>query len=257
MKWKPILGWSALATLAFAGIIAFVAGPGAKWVDRLPAEAFFAILGAAALPILLGLCELIFRVLDGPFPKLPAGVQVLKIYRRPVYKWMGIAAAVVLVLAGAIRIVPVSRRENLSLATNLAAVFSCVALWYFHYRARRYDLGRTALEANPWFHWTYTPAQMEAWDAGAGAETWIGADGLMFAGEYAPWSLAVYQLVKAEAPGDLPYRLDFTFRKTSFGDESSLESIHVPIPEGHAADLEVIDRQLRAVCPGAQIRILP
>src|ERR1700735_486803 len=116
MKWKPILGWSALATLAFAGIIAFVAGPGAKWVDRLPAEAFFAILGAAALPILLGLCELIFRVLDGPFPKLPAGVQVLKIYRRPVYKWMGIAAAVVRALGGAIRIVPVSRREDLSLA---------------------------------------------------------------------------------------------------------------------------------------------
>ncbi len=256
MKWKQIAGWSTIAILAFAGIIAFVDGPGAKAVDQLSAEAFFALIGAVGLTVLLGLFELIFRVLDGPFPKLPAGVRPMTFYRRPVYKWIAIVAAIMLAMAGVVHIAPASRRENLLLATELAGVFSCIALWYFHYRARRYDLGRTALESNPWFHWTYTAAQMEAWEAGPGAETWIGPDGLMFAGEYAPWSLTVYQLVKAEAPSDLPSRLDFTFKKTAFGDDSSLESIHVPIPEGHADDLAVIDRQLRVVCPSAKIHIL-
>jgi hypothetical protein len=254
-KWKLIARWSVLAILAISGIIAFVAGPGSKLVDRLPMEAAFVLIAVVGLSILLGLCELIYRVLDGPFPKLPAGVRPMNLYRRRVLRWMGIAAAMVLLLAVAARAGPSAWRENLFLAAWLAGLFSCVALWFFHYRARRYDFGRTALESNPWFHWVYTAAEMEAWEAGAGAETWIGA-GLMFAGDYAPWSLLIYTLVRVEAPADPPSRLDFTFKKTSFGDATSLELIHVPIPRGRAADLEVIDRQLRAVCPSAQIRIL-
>ena len=213
-------------------------------------------MAVAGLPVILGLCELIFRFLDGPFPKLPPGVRASNRYRRPIYRWMRIAALVLLMAGTAVSISPASWRENLFITTWATAMVSCMGLWYLHYIARRYDYGRAALESNPWFHWRYTPEEMNAWIAGVGAGTWIGPDGLLFADEYAPWALTTYELVRAQAHTDRPPRVDFTFEKTSFGDATSLEVMHVPIPQGYSADLEVIDRNLRALSPRAEINIL-
>jgi hypothetical protein len=222
-----------------------------RWGDAVP----FIVIAAVGVPVVLGLCELMFRFLDGPFPKLPPGVQAGNAYRLPIYRWMRIAALVLFMTGTAVPISPAAWRENMFIVTWATAMVACMVLWFLHYIARRYDYGRAALESNPWFHWRYTPDEMKTWVAGPGAETWIGADGLLFADEYAPWALSTYELVKAKADSDRP-RLHFTFKKTSFGDATSMEVMHVPIPEGHATDLEVIDRNLRALCPNAEIHIL-
>jgi len=223
------------------------------------------IVAGVGVPLLLGLCELWYRVLDGPFPKLPDGINVLNIYRRRLYPWIGVAVAVVALMAGMLRAGPVSWRENLSIAIWVGGVFSLMALWFFHYKARRFDYGRTALKSNPWFHWVYTEGELERWkvESGPDSEAWIGPDGLLFGGEYAPWALCIYQLVRAEAQTDPSPRLNFTFKMLSlgsssrYGEESSSEEVmHVPIPVGRSADLEVIERGLRALCPDAEIRLV-
>ena len=257
-SWRPLMGWMAIAVLAYGGLIALIAGPGAKVLDQLPEVALVTIVAVLALAMVLGLCELGFRALDGPFPKLPGGVVPVNISRRRPYPWMGGAVATVFMMAGALRICPNAWHDNLLIATWLAGMVSCIALWFMNYKARRSDFGRTALQANPWFHWVYTAGELQRFKGikpGAGSESWIGPDGLLFNGEYAPWALYVYQLVRAEVNNDPPPTLDFTFRQSSFGYSPSLEVFHIPIPEGHASDLAAIERKLRALCPSAKIQL--
>jgi len=255
-SWKSLLGGSAVAILAYCGFIAWTAGPGAKVLDQLSAGALFGILAVVSLTVLLGLCELAFQWLDGPSPELSRGVVPVNIYRRRLYPWMAIAALTVILMAGAVFISPPSWRDNLFLATWLVGIFSCIALWFSHYRARRFDFGRTALQSNPWVHWVYAVRE-KGIEPGAPSETWIGPDGLLFAGQFAPWSLFTCQLVRAVANTDSPLSLDFTFEKTTFGNATSQDVYRVPIPEGHSSDLEAIDQKLRALCPRAVIQLLP
>jgi len=254
------VGWCAAAILAYGVFIALIAGPGAKVLNQLSEVAFFTIIAALALAMVLGLCELGFRALDGPFPELPGGVVPVNISRRRLYPWMGITAATVFIMAGAVRICPNSWHGTLFVATWLAGIFSCIALWFLGYKARRFDYGRTVLQANPWFHWVYTAEDLQGFKGikpGADSETWIGPDGLLFNGKYAPWALFVYQLVRAVTNNDPPPSLDFTFKQTSLGNTTSLDVFHIPIPEGHSSEVELIDQKLRALCPNAEIQLLP
>jgi hypothetical protein len=257
-SWKPLMGWIAIAVLAYGGFIALIAGPGAKVLDRLPESVFITIVAVLALAMVLGLSELGFRALDGPFPELPGGVLSVNISRRRLYPWVGGAAVAVLIMAGALRICPDAWHDNLLIATWLAGLVSCIALWFMDYKARRFDYGRTVLQANPWFHWVYTAGDLQGFKGikpGAGSDTWMGPDGLLFNGEYAPWALYVYQLMRAEVNNDPPPSLDFTFRQTSFGYATSLDVFHIPIPADHASDIAVIERKLRTLCPGAEIKL--
>jgi hypothetical protein len=254
--WQKLLIGSTLAILAYAAFIALIDGPGAPFMDRLPFEASAVLIAALALMVLLGLCEMWFRALDGPFPKL-AG-PALNIDRRKLYPWMGACAAIVALLYTLAHIGPASWHDNLSIAAWVCGIQACIVFWFLNYKARRFDYGRTALQASPWFRWSYTAGELDAWKPvapGVNRDTWIGPDGLLCTGDYAPWTLSVYRLVRAEAPADLPSRLVFTFKKTSFGDATSEEVMSIPIPVGHQADLEVIERKLRALCPAAEINL--
>jgi hypothetical protein len=250
------VGWSAAAIAAYFGLILLIAGPAAKFINRLPPEALTVCVCAFGLSVVLSLAELGFRAIDGPFPTLPGGVEPVNLRRRRLYPWMGGAAALVLLLAISCRFTPDSWHENWWIATFMAGLFFPVVLWFLHYKARRFDYGRTALRSNYWIHWSYPAGELEAFaglDATAVPETWMGPDGLLYAGEYAPWALSIYKLVVAEAAMDRAPRINFTFKQTSFGDATSQDVLRVAIPEGHAADLAILDRELRALCPRAKI----
>jgi hypothetical protein len=252
--WRRLILWIAAAIAVYFGLLALVAGPGAKVLDNLSGEAFEAAVAALALPVVLGLCELGFRAIDGPFP----AVAPVNVDRRKLYPWMAAAAAVVLAMAAALRVVPESWHDNLMIATFVAALGSTVALWFLHYKARRFDYGRAALQSQFWVHWRYAAGELQAWkglDPHAAPETWMGPEGLLFVGDYAPWTLSVYQLVRADTTVESPPRLNFTFRKRSFGDAVSEDVMHVAIPKDGAGDLAMIERELRARCPQAQVRL--
>ena len=257
-SWKSLMVWGAVAILAYCGFIAWISGPGSKFVDQLSEGAFFVIMSGLALVVVLGLCELGFRALDSPFPELPSDVVPVNIHRRRIYPWMGVAAVTVVLMAIVVRIGPASWHENLFVATIVVGLFSCIALWFLHYKARRFDYGRTALQLNPWFHWVYAAEDLKGFKGikpGADSEAWIGHDGLLFNGDYAPWAMFVYQLVRAGVNNDPPPNMDFTFKQTSFGNATSLDVFHVPIPKDHASDVALIQQKLRALCPSADINL--
>jgi hypothetical protein len=261
-SWKPLAGWSAIAILVYAGFIALISGPEGKVLDSLSADASMALITALALPPLLFLCQLGFQAIDGPFPKLPVGVVPVNIDRRRLYPWMAASAGVVTLMAGALRVGPASWHDNLFIATWLTGTFACMVLWFLHYKARRFDYGRTSLQSSFWFHWVYTTGELEWWQGlptGAGSETWMGPGGLLFGGEYAPWDMFVYRLVRVAVrahPSPRPDSLDFTFKATSFGNYTSEEVMHVPIPDGHSSDLEVLEKKLRDLCPDTEIHLV-
>lgn len=252
-SWRRLLLWIAAAIAVYFGLIALVAGPGARFLDKLSGDAMLAAVAAVSMPVLLGLCELAFRVIDGPFP----AVAPDRIHRRKLYPWMAAAAAVVLAMAAALRIVPASWHENFAIATFLAGIGACIVLWFLHYKARRWDYGRAALQSDFWVHWRYT-GELEAFtglDPHALQETRMGPAGLLFVGDFAPWALSIYQLVSAvEVPGARAH-IRFTFKETSFGDATSQDVFRVAIPADCARDLVAIERELRALCPRAQIQI--
>jgi hypothetical protein len=258
-SWRSLVAWGALAILAYFGFIAWISGPGSKFLNQLSEGAFFVIALGLALVVVLGLCEVGFRALDGPFPQLPSDVVAVNIHRRRLYPWMGIAAVTVILMVIVVRIGPASWHDNLFIATIVVGSLSCIALWFLLYKARRFDYGRTALQLAPWFHWEYSADDLKGFKGikpGADSEAWIGRDGLLFNGDYAPWAMFLYQLVRAEVNNDPPPNLDFTFKQTSFGNATSLEVFHVPIPKEHASDVEMIQQKLRARCPSAEINLL-
>lgn len=250
--------WLFCFILAYAGFIALVAGLGAKVLDHLSPDAFGVAVVALALPMVIAFLELGMRRLDGPFPELPRAVKPINIHRRRLYPWTVGAAALVLILAGALRIAPASWHDNLFVATLVGGLFACMVLWFQYYKARRYDYGRTALQGSYWIHWVYTAGELEAWKGlapGVAGESWMGPEGLLFAGEYAPWALYTCHLVRAEVHTDFPPRLDFTFQNVSIANYSNEVILHVPIQEGHSTDLQELERRLSALCPRAQIHL--
>src|ERR1035441_4169657 len=148
--WRQVIAWSAAAIVAYFGLLELVAGPAGGPLDRLPPVVLAAGLGALGLAVVLGLCELGFRAIDGPFPKLPAGVRPVNVDRRRLYPWMGGCAACIVLMAVALPIVPDSWHDNWSIATFMVGLISSVGLWFLHYKARRFDSGRTALLSNSW-----------------------------------------------------------------------------------------------------------
>ena len=129
-----------------------------------------------------------------------------------------------------------------------------IVLWFLHYKARRFDYGMAAVMAAPWVHWQYGPGELEAYnglDPRAAPETWMEPGGLLV-GDYAPWDLSVYELVRTQTTVNPPRRVNFTFKAARFGDATSQEVMHVAIPEDRA----LTDRELRARCTGAKIQLI-
>ena len=244
----------------------FLAGPIGRAFDRLPGWAVAVGFGALGLTVILTLFELFYRLMDGPFPTIPPGVRPVYVHRRKLYPWMVAAALLevfLLVFRARIR---ASWVDNWEIAELIVPLGSCVIFWFLYYSARRFDYGQTVLPTNAWLHWVYMSGELENFtglDPKAQQETWMGPGGLLYVGDFAPWNLSLYELVKAEANLAPPPKVIFTFEKTSFASKSQpggakqLEIMRVAIPQGRTDDLALIQTKLRALCPKVDIRLAP
>jgi len=86
-------------------------------------------------------------------------------------------------------------------------------------------------------------------------EAYLGADGLLCSGEYAPWVLSGNYLVEAAALRDPPGRLVLSFEAFN-GKIAGRRAKLIPIPEGKEGDLDLLQQQLRARCPKAAVNLL-
>jgi hypothetical protein len=98
-------------------------------------------------------------------------------------------------------------------------------------------------------------------------ETWLGDEGLFANGAYTPWILSGRYLLKATAtlnpaalnpaalnPVDAPPHLTLIFE--SFNGSSSTQITHrVLIPDGHIADLPMLQEKLKSHCPTASVHL--
>lgn len=252
--WRGVLFWIGAAVAAYVAFIAWIAGPGENLLNRLPLEVVGPLVMVFAITVLLALIEVIFNAMDGPLPL----VKPVRVYRPKVYPRAALAAAVLAILFALVRWGPEKWRENLGVAAFVTALISVFTLWFSHYKARRFDYGMAALMADSWVHWEYKDGELDAFtglDPKAAQETWIGPAGLIYVGDFAPWNFSVYKLISAEATLKAPARITFTFKKTGMGNSTAEDVMRVAIPNGRAADLAGIDRQLRTLCPSAKVAL--
>lgn len=85
-------------------------------------------------------------------------------------------------------------------------------------------------------------------------EAFFGGDGLYCSGEYHPWSFSGNCLIEAAALHDPPRRLILTFGFPKRNGTARVAML-IPIPEGGESDLDALEQQLRARCPGAAVHL--
>jgi hypothetical protein len=131
---------------------------------RSPA-AKIALLIPAILLVLTGAIALTFRITDGPLAQLPRGVSVCRIHRRRLFPWVR-GTTILLVIAGVAALLAPAGWIGLPLALGgLVLLLGTSILYPLYLTARRFDRGMTALSADPWIHWHYSPEQWQSWAA--------------------------------------------------------------------------------------------
>ncbi len=152
--------------LAIAAVIALIIAAVSFAGNRSPA-----IITVTMVAVILFSCFfLVYVIYTVSTPKaaklvstLPPGTRLVNLHRKKVYRWFKIIAALVLIfciagllLPGDWRIVP------LSFAAFLLFL-SAVLLPILYFSMRLLDVSLTALQADPWVHWTYSPDQWQQW----------------------------------------------------------------------------------------------
>jgi len=85
-------------------------------------------------------------------------------------------------------------------------------------------------------------------------ETWFGDEGLFSNGKYTPWILSGRYLLKATAAVDPPPHLTLIFESFN-GSSSTQVTQRVLIPDGHIADLPMLEQKLKSHCPNASVHL--
>lgn len=107
----------------------------------------------------------VFRLTEGRLAHLPKGASLSDIHRRRLFPWIRCTVvSLALLFVGAL-LLPA---DWVALPLSLSAVILLLAmsvLYPLYLKARRFDRGMTALMANAWIHWQYTPEQWQSWAA--------------------------------------------------------------------------------------------
>jgi hypothetical protein len=125
--------------------------------------AAFSMMGAV---VLFGTIAMIWVIVLISTPKsapLPASVKMLYLHRRKVSMWAKRISWVVLAWALLMFALPRTPRIILGSIGGLFVFFGIV-LWFTAYlTARQMDRWLSAIEAQPWVHWTYSADQWKEW----------------------------------------------------------------------------------------------
>jgi hypothetical protein len=95
--------------------------------------------------------------------------------------------------------------------------------------------------------------QYRRWIA-APPQAWFGPDGLLIGDEYIPWVSSGKYLLAATIQQGPPTCLVFRFRIFT-GRRADVDKL-VPLPTGCDPDLQLLERQLRAVCTNARVELV-
>jgi hypothetical protein len=193
--------------------------------------------------ITLGLIAASFRITDGPIAKLPRGTKPENRNRRKLTPWILGTGVVLLGLLGWAELVSPEDAELPLVFAALVLVIGIATMGSLYIKARRSDYASTALKADFWVHWQ---------DSAEKGETWLGPEGLLVGGAYAPWLSSGNYLTEARIETGPPISLLLIFQK-AFGARTDPLMTRVPIPEGGKSELIVLEAKLRARCPKARI----
>ena len=121
--------------------------------------------GIAFLVISIGASVGIVRITDKHVAQLPSSVKMVTLHRHKMYKWFFRLVVFLLLSAAAALVLPGSWNWAPLALGGFIVVASAPTLGLGYMMARRNDRAMTAVIANPWIHWQYTPDQWTAWVA--------------------------------------------------------------------------------------------
>lgn len=161
------------------------------------AEAIASFVAVIALGC--GASVFIVRITDAHVAALPPTARLVSFNRHKIYRWIWRLAAFLLIDAIAALVLP-SSWQWLPIGLGGFVLVACGPMLSIGYMmARRNDRGMSAVIANPWAHWRYTPEKWAQWaenqreweKAQEGPWSWKGVSGfvLLCAGLFALGSL--------------------------------------------------------------------
>ncbi len=172
MGWRRSPLYSLKTTLkmvaAFVGIVAAVAGAmlaifSGPFEHAPVMQVILALLSVMALTV--GASVILIRITDAHVAQLPPQVRLVTLHRHRIAVWGGRFLVYLLVMAAASLVVPAEWLWLPSMLGGFPLLVCGPMLAILYMMARRNDRGMTAVIANPWAHWEYTPEQWQAWAA--------------------------------------------------------------------------------------------
>jgi len=147
------------------------------------------IVGFVALMVLAcGSSIFIVRITDAHVAALPPSARLVSFNRHKVYQWIWRLVIFLLINLAASLVLPSSTWKCLPAALGGFVLFLCGPMLSIAYiMARRNDRGMSAVIANPWAHWQYTPEKWAQWaenqreweKAKEGPWSWKGVSGFV------------------------------------------------------------------------------
>jgi hypothetical protein len=138
--------------------LAIVNGP----VSRSPVVQ--GIAGFLAIVVLAcGASILIVRITDAHVAQLPPSARLVSLNRHKVYRWIWRLVVLLLIGTAAALAVPSSWKWLPTALGGFVLLVCGPMLAILYMMARRNDRGMSAVIANPWAHWQYTPEIWAQW----------------------------------------------------------------------------------------------
>ncbi len=170
--WRKSPLYSVKTTLKLGGgfllIVAVVAGTAYaianSSLSRSPVAEVIASL-AAVIVLGSGASILIVRITDAHVAALPPSARLVSFNRHKVYRWIWRLVAFLLINVAASLVLPSDWKWLPEGLTGFVLLLCGPMLSIGYMMARRNDRGMSAVIANPWAHWQYTPEKWAQWAA--------------------------------------------------------------------------------------------
>ena len=157
---KMVAAFAGIVAVVLGAMVAIFSGP----FEHMPvAQAILALLSVMALAI--GASVTLIRITDSHVAQLPPHVRLVTLHRHRIAVWTGRFLVYLLAMTAASLAAPASWLWLPSMLGGFPLLVCGPMLAILYMMARRNDRGMTAVIANPWAHWEYTPEQWQAWAA--------------------------------------------------------------------------------------------